>query len=145
VTPHFDINVDVMATTRSVKEVEMGDIANMRAASASSFSVDDKTSIMKGKSPMDSTETLVRYETNDAELAGSGPVVANTEEIALKALHVDDDPTLDPWTFRMWFLGEAAHQYLRGVLTKIQVWDCRLSGLPLLQYSCSSLNPSASP
>ncbi|KUJ19163.1 OPT superfamily oligopeptide transporter [Mollisia scopiformis] len=27
------------------------------------------------------------------------------EEIALYALHVDDDPSLNPWTFRTWFLG----------------------------------------
>lgn len=33
------------------------------------------------------------------------PVVANMEEMALKALHVDDDPTLNPWTFRVFFLG----------------------------------------
>jgi hypothetical protein len=24
------------------------------------------------------------------------------EEIALYALHVDDDPSLNPWTFRTW-------------------------------------------
>lgn len=29
----------------------------------------------------------------------------NMEEIALKALHVDDDPTLNPWTFRVFFIG----------------------------------------
>lgn len=27
------------------------------------------------------------------------------EQIALKALHVDDDPTLNPWTFRVFFIG----------------------------------------
>lgn len=29
----------------------------------------------------------------------------NMEQIALKALHVDDDPTLNPWTFRVFFIG----------------------------------------
>jgi hypothetical protein len=28
--------------------------------------------------------------------------VDNMEEIALYALHVDDDPSLNPWTFRTW-------------------------------------------
>lgn len=42
---------------------------------------------------------------NDVERVGSEPLVANMEEIALKALHVDDDPTLNPWTFRVFFLG----------------------------------------
>jgi hypothetical protein len=32
--------------------------------------------------------------------------VQNMEEIALYALHVEDDPTLNPWTFRTWFLGK---------------------------------------
>lgn len=31
--------------------------------------------------------------------------VENMEEIALYALHVEDDPSLDPWTFRTWALG----------------------------------------
>lgn len=31
--------------------------------------------------------------------------VDNMEDIALYALHVDDDPSLNPWTFRTWFLG----------------------------------------
>ncbi len=52
-----------------------------------------------------SVESLVRYETRDAEKNGEPEVVANMETIALAALHVDDDPTLNPWTFRMFFLG----------------------------------------
>jgi hypothetical protein len=51
-----------------------------------------------------STESLVRYETRDSERADE-PVVANMETIALKALHIDDDASLNPWTFRMFFLG----------------------------------------
>lgn len=33
----------------------------------------------------------------------------NMEQIALKALHVDDDPTLNPWTFRVFFIGWPFH------------------------------------
>ena len=40
------------------------------------------------------------------------PVVINMEDMALKALHVDDDPTLNPWTLRMWFLGESVASFL---------------------------------
>jgi len=50
------------------------------------------------------TESLVRYKTRDSERAAE-PLVANMETIALKALHVDDDSSLNPWTFRMLFLG----------------------------------------
>lgn len=46
---------------------------------------------------------------NDVERVGSEPLVANMEEIALKALHVDDDPMLNPWTFRVFFLGLHRH------------------------------------
>ena len=57
-----------------------------------------------------STENLVRISESDSRDAerGSGEprVVANMEEIALKALHIDDDPTLNPWTFRMFLIGE---------------------------------------
>lgn len=40
---------------------------------------------------------------------------ASLETIALRALHTDDDPTLNPWTFRMFFLGEFSipHHYLK--------------------------------
>lgn len=46
-----------------------------------------------------------RVQVSDAESIENESIVANTEEIALKALHVDDDPTLNPWTFRVFFLG----------------------------------------
>jgi hypothetical protein len=65
------------------------------------------TSSLEKTTSQFSTETLVKYENQnkDAEKAQLATVVANMEEIALKALHVDDDPTLNPWTFRMFFLG----------------------------------------
>jgi hypothetical protein len=90
-----------MATTwKAEKEFEME-----MMDSASTTSMEDSKSIRKDRSSVVSTENLIRYETNDVELAGRQPVVANMEEIALKALHIDDDPTLNPWTFRMFFLG----------------------------------------
>ena len=67
------------------------------------------TSLEKTKTEK-STENLVRISESDSRDAerGSGEprVVANMEEIALKALHIDDDPTLNPWTFRMFLIGE---------------------------------------
>lgn len=52
-----------------------------------------------------STESVLGYETTDIELSGLGLVAANMETIGLRALHTDDDPTMNPWTFRMFFLG----------------------------------------
>jgi hypothetical protein len=31
--------------------------------------------------------------------------VETSEELVTEVLHVEDDPTLNPWTFRTWFLG----------------------------------------
>lgn len=44
----------------------------------------------------------------DEEGAGeSGQLrVENAEQLVTNVLSVDDDPTLNPWTFRMWFIGE---------------------------------------
>lgn len=35
------------------------------------------------------------------------PLVATMKDIATRALHLDDDTTLNPWTFRMWFIGKS--------------------------------------
>ncbi len=58
------------------------------------------------------TETLTRVNVDevpvlDVEGLGKEKTEARMEDIALKALHVDDDPTLNPWTFRMLFLGKS--------------------------------------
>lgn len=50
----------------------------------------------------------IQYVPVDEESFGIGKgmtaseKVDNMEEIALYALHVDDDPSLNPWTFRTW-------------------------------------------
>jgi hypothetical protein len=36
---------------------------------------------------------------------GDAIVVTNAEELVTTVLHVEDDPTLNPWTFRAFFLG----------------------------------------
>ena len=52
-----------------------------------------------------SIDTLFSFEIEDEEPAAPRHDDASMETIALKALHTDDDPTLNPWTFRMFFLG----------------------------------------
>lgn len=80
-----------------------------RGRQSSSNNDNGLDSLRKGYTYTSSTE-IIRENSmdsvdNDVERAGPKPVVANMEEIALKALHVDDDPTLNPWTFRVFFLG----------------------------------------
>lgn len=38
-------------------------------------------------------------------------VLENAEDIVTHVIHVDDDPTLSPWTFRMFFIGKLALLY----------------------------------
>ena len=44
----------------------------------------------------------------DAEALSKGNAapLETAEEIVTHVIHVDDDPTLNPWTFRMFFIGK---------------------------------------
>jgi hypothetical protein len=105
-----------MATIRAGKgkpeatDIRMVDLPIKKSGSSSS--IDSKDA---------SIETLVRYENSDVEfLRVNESVVANMEDIALKALHTDDDVTLNPWTFRMFFLGIISHdRYEFSLLTEL--------------------------
>jgi hypothetical protein len=52
--------------------------------------------------PLD--EKFLRYDGVGALSRPSS--VDSLNNIVTKALHADDDPSLNPWTFRMWFIGE---------------------------------------
>lgn len=51
------------------------------------------------------TDTFTRASDVEASSVDGNVVVSTAEEIVTKVIHVDDDPTLNPWTFRMFFLG----------------------------------------
>jgi hypothetical protein len=77
-------------------------------------------------------EDNIQYVSNDEELLHVGKdmtaaeKVDNMEEIALYALHVEDDPSLNPWTFRMWFLGEPPLMSFVGTSNHFQALDCHV-------------------
>ncbi|KAJ9474234.1 putative Oligopeptide transporter 1 (putative) [Pseudozyma hubeiensis] len=53
---------------------------------------------------------VLKSDGANAELAGipepdEGKVVHNAADIVTQVLSLEDDPSLNPWTFRMWFLG----------------------------------------
>lgn len=48
---------------------------------------------------------LALYDDAEALSEKPGPL-ETAEEIVTHVIHVDDDPTLNPWTFRMFFIGE---------------------------------------
>lgn len=49
------------------------------------------------------------YTPYAADEEGRGGIINNletAEDIVTAIIHVEDDPTLNPWTFRMFFIGE---------------------------------------
>jgi hypothetical protein len=41
----------------------------------------------------------------DEEGKAENVIVSDAEDLVTRVIHVEDDPTLNPWTFRMFFLG----------------------------------------
>lgn len=60
------------------------------------------------KEPSIKEVPLPVYTDNEAlSVEKIGPL-ENAEEIVTHVIHVDDDPSLSPWTFRMFFIGECS-------------------------------------
>lgn len=62
------------------------------------------------------------YHYHDTEAAiGEGEIGAldTAEDIVTTVIHVDDDPTINPWTFRMFFIGEFKQQKASCAGTRI--------------------------
>ena len=62
---------------------------------------------------------LPQYHYHDTEAAiGEGEIGAleTAEDIVTTVIHVDDDPTINPWTFRMFFIGEFLRQVTHWVV-----------------------------
>lgn len=60
----------------------------------------------------------IHYMTEDSDGAfdatkedhfGEAVVLENAKDILTHIIHVDDDPTLSPWTFRAFFLGKCPY------------------------------------
>ena len=65
-----------------------------------------------GKANEAAVQELPAYHYHDTEAAiGEGEIGAleTAEDIVTTVIHVDDDPTINPWTFRMFFIG-MSHQ-----------------------------------
>ena len=52
---------------------------------------------------VEADDHLPTYD-NAVEEGESAPITS-AKDLVTQILHVDDDPSLNPWTFRMWFLG----------------------------------------
>ena len=84
----------------SLQELGVHDVTEKRTSYSRSDEKDDKNINDEIRSvPMDEESLEIGKGMTAADK------VENMEEIALYALHVDDDPSLNPWTMRTWFLG----------------------------------------
>ena len=52
----------------------------------------------------DEAEPAPLYTDEEGKLGGEGAVETN-EDLVTRVIHVEDDPSLNPWTFRVFFLG----------------------------------------
>jgi hypothetical protein len=70
---------------------------------------EDGTSIVLEKKEFSSAES--RYYDKPRSIDEEGSETYNTpaetaKDLVTEVLHAEDDPTLNPWTFRVWFLGK---------------------------------------
>lgn len=65
----------------------------------------DSKSISAGVTEIQS-EAAPKFNPEDENNFGQSIVITDAKELVTTVLHVDDDPTLSPWTFRAFFLGE---------------------------------------
>ena len=78
-----------------------------------SFSDDKKAGVYVNEKTLDNSaptsdsesNSLYAYERDNMVRDDTGRIVVETSELAITALHVDDDRSLSPWTFRTFFLG----------------------------------------
>ena len=49
-----------------------------------------------------------RYDAEAEDHFGETTVVSTAKDLVTHILHVQDDPSLNPWTFRMFFLGKCS-------------------------------------
>lgn len=58
--------------------------------------------------------TTPAYDAESNESLGDGKVLESAEDIVTHVIHVEDDPSLSPWTFRMFFIGELTIEPLKS-------------------------------
>jgi len=54
------------------------------------------------------------YEYEEGRAGKEGAVETN-EDLVTRVIHVEDDPTLNPWTFRVFFLGTYTDTQMTGL------------------------------
>lgn len=90
--------MDSRSTLSSRDGSEKEDVEVLTTQLERNYSYTSSTASLNEKKSIEETSEDVEF--------GTGKKGApDMEKIALQALHVDDDPTLNPWTFRVFFIG----------------------------------------
>ena len=102
------------AFQRSATDISLAPLGKDGQPSSSNFYPEDrKHSIGEeehGKTAgVSETDDLPAYDGEDDFDRGRIKSVSTPADIVTSVLHVDDDPSINPWTFRMFFLGEYCH------------------------------------
>jgi hypothetical protein len=138
--PALAFNTGHSAGIQALEELGVHDVSEKRTSYAKAEEKDEKN-----------IKDEIRYVPTDEESyeIGNGMTAAekvdNMEEIALYALHVEDDPSLNPWTMRTWFLGRplVLNEPLIIMSNKIQGLDSHVSLLYWQQSTSSSRKESS--
>ncbi|RDW82602.1 OPT superfamily oligopeptide transporter-1 [Coleophoma cylindrospora] len=101
----------------SILEEDRATTSSTDIKDAIQMSAYSKKDVSVMESEVSSVQSLVKSQSNDVEELREKPLEANMETIALQALHTDDDFSLDPWTFRMFFLGIALSTFGSALAT----------------------------
>ena len=67
---------------------------------------DSRNDLLNEKSATVEGTALPTYDAEADNHFGEADVLTTAKDLVTHVLHVDDDPSLSPWTFRMFFLGE---------------------------------------
>lgn len=91
--------------------IQMNSLEHGRGEASSGSSKDnnwrqdgDSKSISAGVTELQN-EPAPTFDEDDANHFGEAIVITDAKELVTHVLHVDDDPTMNPWTFRAFFLG----------------------------------------
>lgn len=93
------LNTGSSTGVEAMEHIQVGDVSEKKKSYTRESEVDDGDDI---RSVPDDVESL-----HIGKGMTAAEKVDNMEEIALYALHVEDNRSLNPWTFRMWFLGKS--------------------------------------
>jgi hypothetical protein len=86
------------------------------ATDKETFDVKEKSHSVKGD-----IETSIREDVTDENI-----VLQNEREIAIHVISVDDDPSLNPWTFRAFFIGLGLSAFGGSLGKAVEIIQSRL-------------------